>query len=154
MTRNQSWAFVLSLFHSLLFCSFTLCSFALSLFALLPQIALFKERPWGIHSHCSLKKSDRELITLISLYKRATVSESLSSHCTLYKRVTRANCSCCSLRKSAMSDSFMICSFALKKWAILKKLFVVLTMFFWQFFTAFPLFIFNSNHKQFAPVAL
>ena len=40
--------------------------------AFLLKISLFKEPPWGICSRSSLKKSDREKIALIALYKRVT----------------------------------------------------------------------------------
>ena len=42
-------------------------------------LSLFtKEWPWANHSHHSLKKSDLEQIALVTLYKIATVSKSLS----------------------------------------------------------------------------
>ena len=59
----------------LLFPGLGVCSFAYSLFALLLKFLHFKERPWAFCSRRSLKKSDREGIALITLYKRATVSE-------------------------------------------------------------------------------
>ena len=52
--------------------------FTLSLFAVLLKIAPFKERLWVIHSCRSLKKSNREWITLIILFKRATGSKLFS----------------------------------------------------------------------------
>ena len=56
-------------------------------------LSLFKkERPWADQFRRSLIKSDREGIALVALYKRVTVSESLSI----------------SLKKSGVSDSLVI----------------------------------------------
>ena len=70
-------SFALSLFCSSLFPSFPLLLFALSLFALLLIIALSK----SVHERFALvalsKKRERELIALLALYKRATISKSL-----------------------------------------------------------------------------
>ena len=70
-------SFALSLFCSSLFPSFPLLLFALSLFALSLIIALLK----SVHERFALvalsKKSERELIALLALYKRATISKSL-----------------------------------------------------------------------------
>ena len=56
----------------------------------------------------------------------------LKSNCerfALYRRVMRANWSRCSLKKSDVSDSLVILSFALKKRAICSIKFVFLTVF-------------------------
>ena len=89
-TKIQGWEFALSLICSLLICSSLICSslfcsFALSLicslfffsfalrsfphllFALLGKIAQFKEHPWAICSQHSLKKSNCEQMSLITL---------------------------------------------------------------------------------------
>ena len=70
-------------------------------------------------SRHSLQKSDCEQITLV----------------TLYKRVTHANRSCCSLKKSDVSDSLLICSVALKNQKIR-----IFPHVFGSFFIAFQLF--------------
>ena len=65
-----------------------------------------KEQPWANHYRRSLKKNDHEQIALVALYKRATMSESLSS---LFKKERPwANRSCCSLQKSNVSKSLSL----------------------------------------------
>ena len=75
----------------------------------------------------------------------------LKSNCerfALYRRVMRANWSRCSLKKSDVSDSLVICVFALKKRAICSIKFVFLTV-----FTVFPLFMPKNESRLslFAP---
>ena len=103
-------------------------SFALLLFALSLKIAHIKERLCSIRSCCSLRKSklsNREWIALVALYKRKTVSESLSW---LFKKEQLwAIRSCRSWQKSDGSVSLffmsksLFCSFAHKKRAIRSK---------------------------------
>ena len=80
----QGCEFALSLIRFLLFRSFALCSFALSL-----KITHFKEQLLAIGSHCILQKSECEWFAHVTLYERA-------------------NHSCCSLKKSNVSDSLLI----------------------------------------------
>ena len=122
-------------------------------FGLLLKIAHIKEQLWAICSRHSLKKSRRERIALVAIYKRATVSKSLSI----------------SLNKGDISE------FLMKK--------NILFVRFWLFLTVFPPFyaqewmapvalcsvalferaawaicsfysLKNSNHEQIASVAL
>ena len=76
-----------------------ICSFALLLFSLFLSMLIKKERPWANHSRCSLKKSDRERITIVALYKR----------------VSWVNRSLAFLKKSDMSDLLMIRANSLQK---------------------------------------
>ena len=76
----------------------------------------------------SLQKSNHEPIALVALYKK----------------MTRVNRSYRLLKKSNMSDSIVICSFALKKRVIHKKKFVVFIMFL-TVITVFPLFMPKSK---------
>ena len=141
-------SFALSLFRSLLFRSLL---FALSLLVLLLKIAHISKQLLATRSHPSLKKSDREWIALVTLYKRATVSESLSSlfkkewlwaNCSqfLLKRVTSV---IYSFKKSNVNDYSQKTTDSLEK-----NIFVVC---FCQFLTVFP-----SSYAQelIAPVAL
>ena len=112
--------------------SFDLSLFTLSIFAILLS-SIFKkewllairsrrskkEPPWANRSCCSLKYSDCELIALVALNKRATVSKSLSI----------------SLKKNNVSDLLVIQANRLKKTSdSLEKTFFVC---FWQFFKKF-----------------